>query len=197
MFKGKFMAFLRKEYADGNLKFTGELSHLAHRSGFKLWIKDLYDKDWVVYCKKPFKNTGQIIEYLGRYSHRIAITNHRIQHADTNQVTFRVKDYKDRSKIKTLSFRPQEFIRRFLLHVLPEGLCKIRYYGLFAYRNRSTVLLNCKKAIGFSRHKSRFAGLNWVQMFVVLTGKNFSVCPVCNKGKMALDRELEAFRGPP
>ncbi len=197
MFKGKFMAFLRKENADGNLKFTGELSSRTHRSSYKLWINDLYDRDWVVYCKKPFKNTGQIVEYLGRYSHRVALTNHRIQHADANQVTFRVKDYKDRSKIKSLSLHPQEFIRRFLLHVLPEGFCKIRYYGLFACRNRNTVLLNCKKTIGFARYKSRFTGLNWVQMLIVLTGKNFSVCPVCHNGKMAFDRDLAALRGPP
>jgi hypothetical protein len=197
MFKGKFMALLRKEYTGGNLKFTGELSHLASGSGFKLLISDLYDKDWVVYCKKPFENTGQIIEYLGRYSHRVALTNHRIQQADANQVTFRVKDYKDRSKIKSLSLNPEEFIRRFLLHVLPEGFCKIRYYGLFACRNRSTVLLNCKKTIGFARYKSRLTGLNWSEMLVVLTGKNFSVCPVCHKGKMVFDCELATFRGPP
>jgi hypothetical protein len=197
MFKGKFMAFLRKEYTGGNLKFTGELSHLANGSGFKLLVSDLYDKDWIVYCKKPFKNTGQIVEYLGRYSHRVALTNHRIQQADANQVTFRVKDYKDRSKTKTLSLHPEEFIRRFLLHVLPVGFCKIRYYGLFACRNRSTVLVNCKKTIGFARYRSKFAGLNWVQMLVVLTGKNFSICPVCHKGKMSFEGDLAPFRGPP
>lgn len=197
MFKGKFMALLRKEYTGGNLKFTGELSRLANGSGFKLLVSGLYDKDWVVYSKKPFKNTGQIIEYLGRYSHRVALTNHRIRQADANQVTFRVKDYKDRSKIKTLSLHPEEFIRRFLLHVLPEGFCKIRYYGLFACRNRSTFLLNCKKTIGFARYKSRFNGLNWMQMLVVLTGKNFSVCPICHKGKMVFDGELAPFRAPP
>jgi hypothetical protein len=108
-----------------------------------------------------------------------------------------VKDYKDHSKIKTLSLHPEEFIRRFLLHVLPEGFCKIRYYGLFACRNRSTVLLNCKKTIGFARYKSRLTGLNWSEMLVVLTGKNFTVCPVCHKGKMAFDHEMVAFRGPP
>ena len=197
IFKAKFMALLRKEHVSGNLKFTGEVSHLAQSSGMKLLVNDLYAKDWIVYCKKPFKNAGQIIEYLGRYSHRVALTNHRIQHADSDQVTFRVKDYKNRSKITTLSLHPEEFIRRFLLHVLPEGFCKIRYYGLFACRNRSTVLLNCKKNIGFARYKSRLAGLNWVQMLVVLTGKNFSVCPACQKGKMTFNGELAAFRGPP
>jgi len=194
MFRGKFLVLLRKQYAEGNLELTGEFSH---RAGFKCLVSDLYDKKWVVYCKKPFKNTAQIIQYLGRYSHRVALTNRRILDADPDQVTFRVKDYKDRSKIKTLSLHPEEFIRRFLLHVLPAGFCKIRYYGLFACRNRSTVLLNCKKTIGFARHKSKLAGLNWVQMLVVLTGKSFSVCPVCQKGKMIFDDELAAMRGPP
>jgi len=143
------------------------------------------------------KNTGQIIQYLGRYSHRVALTNRRILDANSGQVTFRVKEYKDRSKTKTLSLHPEEFIRRFLLHVLPAGFCKIRYYGLFACRNRTPVLLNCKKAIGFARYKSRLIGLNWVQTLMALTGRNLYVCPECQKGTMIFDDELAAMRGPP
>jgi hypothetical protein len=194
MFRGKFLALLKKEYADGHLELSGEFNH---RAGFKCLVSDLYEKQWVVYCKKPFKNTGQIIQYLGRYSHRVAITNRRILDANSDQVTFRVKDYKDRSKIKTLSLHPEEFIRRFLLHVLPAGFCKIRYYGLFACRNRTPVLLNCKKAIGFARYKSRLTGMNWVQTLMALTGSNMYVCPECQKGKMVYECELAALRAPP
>jgi len=197
LFQAKFLAFLKDEYTEGNLKVTGKTGHTSHRTNFKLLIDSLYEKEWIVYCKKPFKNTGQIIAYLGRYSHRVALTNQRISYADQNQVTFRVKDYNDHNKIKSLSLQPAEFIRRFLLHVLPEGFCKIRYYGLFACRNRSTVLLNCKNVIGPSLAKSKLAGLNWVQMIFILTGLNLSLCPVCHKGNMVFAGELNDLRGPP
>ncbi|HOW26464.1 MAG TPA: IS91 family transposase [Bacteroidales bacterium] len=197
LFKAKFLAFLKDEHASNSLLLNGKGGYLDSSTNFKSLINSLYEKPWIVYCKKPFKNTGHIITYLGRYSHRVAITNQRLLNADHNQVTFRIKDYKDHNRIKSLSLQPAEFIHRFLLHVLPDGFCKIRYYGLFACRNKPTILIHCKTVIGHSLTKSKLAGLNWMQMLWILTGWNLSVCPVCQKGSMIYAGELNTLRAPP
>ncbi|MDD4604056.1 MAG: transposase [Bacteroidales bacterium] len=144
----------------------------------------LYQKDWVVYAKKPFRNSSQIINYLGRYSHRVAIANSRIKDIEGDLVTFTMKDYRD-GKQKMITLQPAEFIRRFLLHVLPKSFCKIRYYGLFATRNRTTVLSRCRKAMGMVKARSKFTGLTWQQQYLMVTGKSIDDCPVCKTGRKA------------
>lgn len=185
LFKGKFLFFLKKAYSDQELTFAGSIDHLEIRRNFNHLVTSLYRKDWVVYTKKPFRNSSQIINYLGRYSHRVAIANSRIKSIEGDQVTFSMKDYKDGKK-KIIQLQATEFIRRFLLHVLPKSFCKIRYYGLFATRTRKTVLARCRKFLGKVKSVSRFAGLTWQQQFKLITGKDIDVCPVCQKGKMTL-----------
>ena len=152
----------------------------------------MYQKDWVVYAKKPFKNSSQIINYLGRYSHRVAIANSRIKNIEGNHVTFSMIDYRD-GKQKTIQLESTEFIRRFLLHVLPGGFFKIRYYGLFATRNRSTVLARCRKAMGKAPKVSRFIGLTWQQQLQLITGNDITICPVCQKGSMLVTNTFKAI----
>ena len=183
LFKGKFLFYLKEAYADKKLTLAGEVNQLKTQRNFKALIKSLYQKNWVVYTKKPFKNSSQIINYLGRYSHRVAIANSRIKSIEGNRVVFSMKDYKD-GKQKIIQLQSTEFIRRFLLHVLPKSFFKIRYYGLFATRNRSTILLRCRKAMGKSLNLSRFTGLTWQEQLRVITGNDITVCPACQKGNM-------------
>jgi hypothetical protein len=185
LFKGKFLFYLKKAYCDQELTFAGSINQLKIRRNFNDLVSSLYQKNWVVFTKKPFRNSSQIINYIGRYSHRVAIANSRIKSIEGDQITFSMKDYRD-GKQKTIQLQSTEFIRRFLLHVLPNSFCKIRYYGLFATRTRKTVLARCRKSLGKVKSISRFAGLTWQQQFQLITGKDIDVCPVCQKGKMML-----------
>jgi hypothetical protein len=108
----------------------------------------MYKKKWVVYCKKPFKEPDHVINYLGRYTHRVAISNQRIVDFTEDNVTFSWKDYKAKGLKKVMTIRPEEFVRRFLMHVLPDRFIKIRHYGLLSNRNRNTKLIKCKRLTG-------------------------------------------------
>ena len=140
-FRGKFLHLLCSQ----NLDFFGEQRHLADPVHFQNLVASCYCKDWVVYCKPPFKSAASVVEYLGRYTHRVAISNSRIQNIDNGQVAFKWRDYKDRGRWKVMSIPAPEFIRRFLMHVLPAGFMKIRHYGLLGNRDKTKRLALCKK----------------------------------------------------
>jgi hypothetical protein len=135
LFRGKFLNYLKEAYKNNNLKFEGESEQIRDRQKFGTLLNNLYTKDWVVFCKEPFSGPEEVIEYMGRYTHRIAISNHRIKEIDGGYVAFTYKDYKDGSKQKMLKLEAVEFIRRFCLHVLPCGFIKIRHYGLLSNRH--------------------------------------------------------------
>jgi hypothetical protein len=183
LFRGKFLFYLKQAYSDNRFTFTGKISQLKGKKNFNQLMTELYRKKWVIYTKKSFKNSSHIINYLGRYSHRVAIANSRIRGIEDDQVTFSMKDYRDGKK-KIVHLQAIEFIRRFLLHVLPKGFCKIRYYGLFATCNRNRVLSRCRIALGEPKIISKFTGLNWQQLFQMITGKDIDLCPVCHTGRM-------------
>ena len=197
IFRGKFLAALKTAYENEELKFEGEIKPLALIGNFKTLLNLLYKKDWVVYAKEPFKNASGIIKYLGNYTHRIAISNERIQKIEGDKILFGWKDYKDGSKRKTMTLNADEFIRRFLLHVLPPGFCKIRYYGILASRNRKTILKKCKTAMSIKEYKSKFEGLVWHEVLKIVTGKDILLCPCCKKGKMIQSGIFLGRRAPP
>jgi hypothetical protein len=141
--------------------------------------KVLFKTDWVVYCKKCFAGPGQVISYLGRYTHRVAISENRIIEADKNNVSFRWKDYSDHNRQKQMKLSTTEFIRRFLLHVLPSGFYKIRYFGIFAFVNRQTKLSQCFGLLNCMPLQSAFKGLDVISVILLLTGKYINLCPVC------------------
>jgi hypothetical protein len=134
MFRGKMLAMLKAAHADGKLQFFGEHADLADPARFKAWLEPLYDAKWYVYAKRPFAGPEQVLAYLARYTHRVAISNKRLIKADDTGVTFTYKDYRIEGpgRYKTMTVAPGEFIRRFLLHVLPKGFHRIRHYGLLA-----------------------------------------------------------------
>lgn len=188
-FRGKFLDYLKDAYYSDQLKLVGHIDYLTEKYVFQSLIDSLYEKAWVVYCKRPFKSAVNVLEYLGRYTHRVAISNNRIESFDNGCVVFKWKDYKDKNKIKHMSLEANEFIRRFLLHILPERFVKIRYYGILSTRNRSTKLSKCKKLTGAADLKSKIK-LSKEELILKLTGKNIFLCPCCNKGTMVLIGKL-------
>ncbi len=132
LFRRRFLEELQRLHASGKLRFFGEHADLADARAFKTWLASLRRVEWVVYAKRPFAGPQAVLAYLSRYTHRVAISNSRLLTLDERGVTFRWKDYRAKgcTRHKTMTLEPAEFMRRFLLHVLPSGLHRIRHYGL-------------------------------------------------------------------
>jgi hypothetical protein len=137
VYRGKLVAGLREAFRDGRLSFPGALAPLATESAFRAFLRSLYRQRWVVYAKPPFGSPAHVLHYLARHTHRVAISNHRLVAVSDNTVSFRWKDYRHGSQIRTLTLEADEFLRRFLLHVLPKRLVRIRYFGFLAPRCRT------------------------------------------------------------
>lgn len=147
VFRGKFLDGLRQAHVTGKLVFPGALAHLANAAACARWLAPLYAKDWVVYAKPPFGGPAQVLKYLARYTHRVAISNHRLVKLEDGRVTFRYKDYAAASQHKTMTLSAEEFLRRFVQHVLPKGFVKIRHYGLLANGQRQAKLTLCRRLL--------------------------------------------------
>ena len=152
LFRRLFLSQLAELHAAGDLQFFGDLAELADKARFDDYLAPLLATEWVVYAKRPFAGPEQVLAYLARYTHRVAISNHRLVAIDDTHVSFRWKDYRDngRSKSKVMRLTPGEFMRRFLLHVLPDGFHRIRHYGLFANGHRAEKLALCRKLLDAS-----------------------------------------------
>ena len=150
LFRGKFLTMLTKAHADGRLKFFNTHAGLADKRAFKRFLAPLRKIEWVVYCKDPFAGPEQVLRYLSRYTHRVAISNRRLLSADDTGVAFRWKDYRvdGPDRWKTMTLHPHEFIRRFLMHVLPKGFQRIRHYGLFANGDRAANFARARELLG-------------------------------------------------
>ncbi len=200
LFRGKFLDGLKRKYEAGELKFPGQIEELKEASSFKRLLTNLYRQEWVVYCKPPLKNPEKVMDYLGRYTHRVALSNDRLIKLEGNRVTFRWRDSADHNKIKWLTLEALEFIRRFLLHVLPDQFVKIRYYGIMSHRSRKTKLLRCKKLLGMlaSEETEEIPKETWQDLLTRITGIDPTICPHCRKGRM-IQREilLPEYRGRP
>jgi hypothetical protein len=175
VFRGKFLCFLKKAFEEQKLKFTGDSLPYAVPSAFLTLLGSLYEPAWVVYCKKPFKSSHHVVQYLSRYTHKTAIYNNRLMAMDETQVIFSYRDYKDQGKVKPLALDAMEFIRRFMQHVLPSGFQKIRYYGFLSNANRKTKLQTCL-------HLTRTplkpkVKLTAKELILKLTGFDISRCP--------------------
>lgn len=144
VFRGKFGAGLRRAFRREQLVFLGSGDSLAQPKAFSAFLRTLLRDDWVVYAKKPFGGPDHVLHYLARYTHRVAISNHRLVSVSDTDVAFRWKDYAHHSKHRVMTLTHEEFLRRFLLHVLPRGFPRIRHFGLFANRRRGSVLPLCR-----------------------------------------------------
>ncbi len=148
VFRGKFVAALQQAFREGQLVFHGDLTLLAQPKIFAAWLRPLFRKDWVVYSKPPFGGPQYVLQYLGRYTHRVAISNHRLVSLIEEQVTFRWRDSAHHNEQKLLTLSLDEFLRRFLLHLLPKGFMRIRNFGFLANRRRATTLPLCFQLLG-------------------------------------------------
>lgn len=173
LFRGKFLAALKET----TLAFHGSASLYADPKAFADLVDRCYSKKWVVYCKPPFKDASGVIQYLGRYTHRVAISNNRILRVEHGKVTFKWRDYADGRKEKILTLSAVEFIRRFLIHVLPKGFMKIRHYGLLGNRNKTKKLLICKRLTHTPIQQKE--KLPTLLLLKKLIGRDVSTCPVC------------------
>lgn len=180
LFRGKFLSLMKEE----ELIFTGKIKKLEQPVNIDSLMTHLYQKDWVVYCKKPFKSATHVINYLGRYTHRVAITNNRILKIQDGMVTFKMRDYKDSNKLKHLTITINEFVRRFLLHILPSRFHKIRHYGLLASRDKSARITACKKLT--ATPIIPFAPKEAFDILKEILGHDFNKCPKCDVGKLGL-----------
>jgi hypothetical protein len=144
VFRGKFVSGLRRAFRNQQLAFHGNCLPLADPKTFGTFLRTLFQQDWVVYAKPPFGGPEYVLHYLARYTHRVAISNHRLLSVSPSQVTFRWKDYAHHNKRRTLTLSGEEFLRRFSQHVLPKGFPRIRYFGWLANRRRRHLLPHCR-----------------------------------------------------
>jgi hypothetical protein len=194
VFRGKFLEQLKKAYRAGRLKCIGRAKLLSQRKVFQQLLDRLYSKGWVVYAKQPFGGPQQVLAYLGRYTHRVAISNHRLVSMQDGTVTFQWRDYRDESKTKLMTLKASEFLRRFLLHVLPEGFCKIRYYGILSARRRRRDLTRCRMLLGMEPMQPLHESQTWQELLLEMTGIDVRQCPHCHEGRMVSVRELAPQR---
>lgn len=199
LFKNKFLAYLKQRYQAGEFKWIGRISYLKEAAAFHKLLTQLYAKQWVTYCKKPFGGPEQVLRYLGRYTHRVAISNHRIINIADGKVTFRWRDYRDHNKTKRMTLDVFEFMRRFLLHILPYRYYKIRYYGLLANRHRRAKLIRCQEILELSKQNtpSRSERLRWEDLLLELCGLDVRKCPKCQEGQMVRNELLRRSAGVP
>jgi Putative transposase/Transposase zinc-binding domain len=150
LFRAKFVAYLKTAFRDGELGFHGELKSLGEKRIFVEWLKRLAETEWVVYAKPPFGGPRQVLKYLARYTHRVAISNQRLVSLEDGRGTFRWKNYARAGEPATMTLPAEEFIRRFLLHVLPSGFVKVRHFGFLANRGRRDNVRLCRKLLAAS-----------------------------------------------
>jgi hypothetical protein len=180
VFRGKFLAGLRRAFDAGELRFFGALSGLAHTSAFGRWLEPLYARDWVVYAKPPFGGPDVVLKYLARYVHRVAIGNRRLVSWAGGVVTFTGKDYVNGGRTPTHRLSGEEFVRRFLLHVLPRGFVKVRHYGLLANRQREQKLAAVRWLLGAKPSPASEPA----------APQRERRCPVCGCGRLIVVEQL-------
>jgi hypothetical protein len=195
VFRGKFLDFLKQAFAQGDLQFHGRTSDLAEPQAFRRLIRSLYDKQWVVYAKRPFSSPQQVLDYLGRYTHRVAISNNRILSVSQGRVTFSYRDRKDDNKLKQMTLDADEFIRRFLLHVLPDGFMRIRAFGFLANRSKKSDLACCRQLLDVDQPPINRPKKSCRELLIELTGADPFSCPRCHNGIMLPVRSLDSFCG--
>jgi hypothetical protein len=192
VFRGKFVAALQRAFRDGRLSFHGNLKLLAQPKTFAAWRRLLFRKDWVVYSKRPFGGPQHVLRYLGRYTHRVAISNHRLISFADGVVTFRWRDSAHNNEQKPLPLSVDEFLRRFLLHLLPEGFVRIRNFGFLANRKRATALPLCFQLLGATPHAK--------PEISTASPSDLWTCPKCGGPMVVIERFTAAeiqLRSPP
>jgi hypothetical protein len=174
-----FLQRLQVAFDGGRLDFFGDLTRLREPAAFARHLQTLRDVEWIVYAKRPFAGPQQVLEYLGRYTHRVAIGNSRLLACDNGRVRFRWKDYRANGKSKAMTLDADEFIRRFLLHTLPKGFRRIRHFGFLANTCRAAKLARIRTALNAPEPVPAAEHADYRERYAILTGQRIDLCPVC------------------
>jgi hypothetical protein len=189
LFRGKFLDALHRAYKSGELALAGSTAHLAEPMAWSALKDRLYRKNWIVYAKPPFGGANHVFKYLGRYTHRVAISNHRLIEMENGRVTFSYRDYKN-DVDTTMTLAAEEFLRRFLLHVLPTGFTRIRHYGLYAGRNVNAVARRLLEPEAKRTPAKQKDSRPWWERFLENTGIDVMRCPNCG-GRLTRTRRID------
>ena len=192
LFRGKFLAGVKEAWKAGRLILP---EALGNPFAFLNLLDQLYGKSWVVYSKPPFGSPEQVLAYLARYTHRVAISNARLVRLEGDRVTFTYKDYTQAGRAREMTLPAEELIRRFLLHVLPDGFVRIRYFGLLANRHRAGNLARCRELLAgeavVAAAAEALVSATWQTRLARLTGKDPTLCPECGRGHLHRVEDLE------
>jgi hypothetical protein len=187
LFWGLFLHYLDKAFAASELNFFSVHRHLHEPAPFQRYLAPVHNTEWVVYAKRPFVGPAQVLDYVGRYTHRVAISNNRLVSMDDGQVSFRWKDYRDDNRQKTMTLPGEAFIRRFLIHVLPDGFHRIRYFGFLGNCHRARKLALCRGLLGMApAGPAAEPPADYRDRFAALTGQSLRACPHCHTGIMVV-----------
>jgi len=188
-FRKRYLHTLKTAYLKEELIFPGNTAEFGKKQNFERVIKSLLKTKWIAYAKSPFAGPEQVLEYLGRYTHRVAISNNRIVSIDNGKVTFTYRD-REQNETREMTLDADEFIRRFLMHVLPKGFMKIRYFGFLAHKNKKQAIALLRKLINLDAKLPAKMKETLQEMMLRLTGTDITCCPKCKKGKMTLIKKL-------
>ena len=192
-FKKRYLKLLVNAYMKNKLVFSKKTAALESKQNFQQLINCVSKLNWIAYAKRPFAGPQQVLDYLGRYTHRVAISNNRILSIENGRVTFTYRDRQNDNEIKKMTLDADEFIRRFLLHVLPKGMIKIRYFGFLAHTNKKKAIALIRKLIDSHATFPKKIKESVSEMMLRLTGIDISCCPQCKKGKMIRIRKLPSY----
>lgn len=190
VFRGKLISYLKKTFSADKLIFPGHVAHLAAEARFSQSIDRLWEKDWIVYSKAPFSGPQKVLDYLGRYTHRVAIANHRIVNVENGLVTFQYRDRSNGDKSKLATITAEKFIRRFLLHLIPDSYKRIRHFGFLANRCKKQQLRKCRELLGLYPQPPQIPEETLREKTLRLTGTDIMECPRCRQGRMTRIMEL-------
>jgi len=194
LFRRLFLESLQKAFDSGKLQFFAALESLRERDAFAQLLARVKACEWVAYAKRPFAGPEQVLDYVGRYTHRVAISNNHLLDIENNQVRFQWKDYRHGEQSKTMALSADEFIRRFLLHVLPDGFQRIRYYGYLGNRYRRDKLQQCRRVLGMptplEQTDASLQEKDYRDRYEELTGHSLHQCPQCSQGHMLVVKIL-------
>jgi Putative transposase/Transposase zinc-binding domain len=187
MFRALFLHYLEKAFASRALNFFSEHRYLHEPAAFRRYLTPAWKAEWVVFAKRPFAGPAQVLDYVGRYTHRVAISNSRLVSIDDGKVRFHWKDYRDANRQKTMTLPAEEFIRRFLIHVLPDGFHRIRYFGFLGNCHRKPKLVRARELLGMTPAGSEVdPPPDYRDRFEALTGQSLRECPHCHTGIMVV-----------
>ena len=187
----QFFELLKIAFAQNKLLFVGQTAFLANPVAFQLLINALRKKPWVVYAKKPFGSPAHVLDYLGRYTHRVALSNDRILSAHNGKVTFSYRDRKDHDQKKTMTLDAHEFIRRFLLHVIPKGFVRVRHFGFLANQSKG-LRAKCRQLLGVDPALPELPAKSVHELMLQIAGIDITRCPLCRKGTLVFLAKLPA-----